>query len=242
MTGSLLAEPYPSADEWRKLVEQFSSEGIAHKLLLAQVPYVFKDEPLKFALFRKTIADAFSVDPSNVFIVGSAMAGRSLKGSDIDKEYSTDSDIDTLVISEPLFTSYVMKSLSWVKQITKPDFSKTPPKSKDIPANNARYIGMLADNAEKGIWRPDSLPNDVPARIDFFQRFAEVSLKTLGLQLSEDTVAKVNGRVARSYDDAVRNLSASIHRLRNEFRGEKPEGVLDPVLDPNTDVAKAISG
>lgn len=241
MAGSLLATAYPTPDEWKKLVEDFSAEAIAHKLLLAHVPYVFREEPLKFALFRKTIADAFGVEPSSVFIVGSAMAGRSLKGSAINKVYSTNSDIDTLIVSEPLFTNYVMKSLTWVKQLTKPDFTQKPPKSHDIPSSQARYVGMLADNSEKGIWRPDSLPNEVPARIEFFQRFSEVSLQTLGLQLSEDTVAKVNGRIARSYDDAARNLAASIYRLRNEFRGTKADETIDPVIDPDIDVENVIA-
>src|SRR5690554_1680065 len=129
MAGSLLATPYPTAEEWKKLVEEFSPEAIAHKLLLAHVPYVFRDEPLKFALFRKTIADAFGVEPSNDFIVGSAMAGRSLKGPKIENTYSSKSDIDTLIISEHLFTSYVMKSLAWVKDITRPDFTGKIPKS-----------------------------------------------------------------------------------------------------------------
>jgi hypothetical protein len=57
------------------------------------------------------------------------MAGRSLKGSGIEREYSSKSDIDTLIISEHLFTRYVMKSLAWIKDITKPDFSSRPPKS-----------------------------------------------------------------------------------------------------------------
>lgn len=220
MPGSLLATEYPTEEEWKRLVEEFSPEAIAHKLLLSHVPYVFRQEPLKFALFRKTIADAFNVEPNSVFIVGSAMAGRSLKGSKISQLYSSKSDIDTLIISEPLFTSYVMKSLGWVKEITKPDFNQRPPKSPSIDDQKVRYIGLLADNAQKGIWRPDSLPNDVSARLEFFERFSAVSLKTLGLQLSDDTVAKVNGRIARSFDDAVRNLSASISRLRKEFRGE----------------------
>jgi hypothetical protein len=240
MAGSLLAEPYPDEHKWKRLVEEFAPDAIAHKLLLAHVPYVFRDEPLKFALFRKTIADAFDVEPSNVFIVGSAMAGRSLKGSQITKIYSSKSDIDTLIISEHLFTTYVMQSLSWVKEITKPDFTHKPPKAPPIPAENARYVGMLADNAEKGIWRPDSLPRNVEARIDFFRRFSDVSLKTLGLQLSDDTVAKVNGRIARSFEDAVQNLASSISRLRREFRGEASEQTVDPILDPDTDVAEAI--
>jgi len=200
-------------------------------MLLASVPYVFRDEPLKFALFRKTIADAFGVDPSSVFIVGSAMAGRSLKGSALSKEYSTKSDIDTLIISEHLFTSYVMRSLGWVKEITKPDFSKKPLKSPEISSDNSKHLGWLSESAHKGIWRPDSLPNDAEARIDFFDRFSAVSLKTLGLQLSDDTVAKVNGRIARSFDDAVKDLSFSIYRLRKELRGER----VDPILEAPSD-------
>ena len=218
MTGSLLSTPYPSADQWKLLIEQFAPEAIAHKLLLAHVPYVFREEPLKFALFRRTIADAFDVEPTNVFIVGSAMAGRSLKGGEIEREYSASSDIDTLIVSETLFTSYVMESLEWVKEITKPDYTGAQPMTPEIPTNNAKFVGWLASHAYKGIWRPDSLPQESTARRDFFSRFAAVSLKTLGLQLSEDTVAKVNGRVARSFEDAVRDLSGSLARLRTEFR------------------------
>jgi len=45
------------------------------------------------------------------------------------------------------------------------------------------------------------------------------------LQLSDDTVAKVTGRIARSFEDAVKDLAHNIHRLRREFRGEKVEPV-----------------
>ncbi len=221
--GSLLSRPYPTEAEWRKLLEQFSPEAIAHKLLLAHIPFVFREEPLKYSLFRRTIADAFDVEPSSVFIVGSAMAGRSLKGKALSKSYSSESDIDTLIVSESLFTSCVMGSMAWLKDLTRPDFSQTPPVSPELDAHKTKHIGWLSDSAEKGIWRPDSLPNDATTRIDFFEKFASVSLKTLGLQLSEDTVAKVNGRVARSFDDAANDLSHSIFRLRKELRGEPAE-------------------
>ncbi|MCR6657745.1 MAG: hypothetical protein NVV63_18495 [Opitutus sp.] len=221
MPSSLLATPYPTADEWRKLVEQFSPEAIAHKLLLAHVPYVFRSEPLKYALFRKTIGDAFKVDPTSVFIVGSAMSGRSLKGRDIEKVYSPESDIDTLIVSEHLFASYVMRSLEWTKEITEPTRQAgSNPVSPSLPPEQVKHVGWLSLYACKGIWRPDSLPNEAEVRQDFFDKFAQVSLKTLGLQLSDDTVAKVNGRVARTFDDAVRDLAGSIARLRREFAEE----------------------
>jgi hypothetical protein len=218
MSGSLLATAYPSPQEWRQLLKQFDAKAIAHKLLLAHIPYVFREEPLKFALFRRTIADAFRVEPSNVFIVGSAMAGRSLKGDAIDEMYSSESDIDTLIVSEHLFTSYVMKSMEWLNDVTKPDFSKTPLESPVVGRDLSKFIGWLSMHACRGIWRPDSLPREAPVRNEFFDSFADVSLKTLGLQLSEDTVSRVNGRIARSFNDAVTDLASSLRRLEGELR------------------------
>lgn len=46
-----------------------------------------------------------------------------------------------------------------------------------------------------------------------------MSLKTLGLQLSDDTVAHVNGRIARSFEDAVGDLAQNIRRHKREFEG-----------------------
>jgi len=236
MVGSLLAKTYPDADEWRELVEKFTPSAVAHKLLLAHVPFVWKDEPLKFALFRRTVADAFGVQPTDVFVVGSAMAGRSLKGPEIDHVYSDGSDIDTLIVSENLFTSYVMKSLEWLRDVTKPTFNGSKSVSPSLLPEQVKNVGWFSQAACRGIWRPDSLPKNAPARQEFFGRFSEVSLKTLGLQLSDDTVAKVNGRVARSFHDAVEDLAGSILRLRNEFRGEQDDAE-PPELPPSKDGA-----
>jgi len=217
---TLLAVDYPSADEWRSLLKTFSSEAVAHKMLLSTVPYVFRDEPLKFALFRRTIAESFGVRPTDIFIVGSALAGRSLKGHAIDKEYtpSSDSDIDTLIISEHLFATYVMRSFEWVKEVTASEENEggkyEPP---TLSADEVTQIGRLSLNACKGVWRPDALPQGAVAREEFFNKFGSASLNVLGLQLSEDTVSRVNGRIARSFDDAVRDLASSIRRLKYEL-------------------------
>jgi len=234
MPGSLLSTAYPNPDQWKQLVKQFDAKAIAHKLLLAHIPFVFKDEPLKFALFRRTIADAFRIEPSNVFIVGSAMAGRSLKGKEIGKEYSSESDIDTLIVSEHLFTSYVIRSMDWLNEVSKPEFHKgKQPTSPVIPSDICKYIGWLSMHACKGIWRPDSLPPEATIRKEFFAKFGDVSLKTLGLQLSEDTVARVNGRVARSFDDAVSDLVNNINRLKWELEligaGKEPPPSIEDV-------------
>jgi len=224
---TLLAVDYPSAEEWRSLLKIFSSEAVAHKMLLATVPFVFRDEPLKFALFRRTIAESFGVRPTDIFIVGSALAGRSLKGHAIEKEYtpSSDSDIDTLIISEHLFASYVMRSFEWVKEVTAPEENDGGKyEAPTLTSEQITQIGRLSLNACKGVWRPDALPQGAIAREEFFNKFGSASLDVLGLQLSEDTVSRVNGRIARSFDDAVRDLASSIRRLKYELDHEMKKG------------------
>jgi hypothetical protein len=215
---SLLSRPYPDAEQWKKLLSAFSPEAIAHKLLLASVPYVFRKEPLKFALFRKTIADAFNVDPTDIFIVGSALAGRSLKAKELSKEYSADSDIDTLIISESLFTSQVMRSLQWVSTVTAPDYDKGQRKAPELSPETIIQISRLSMHACRGIWRPDSLPKGAQVREEFFEKFNSVSLKVLGLQLSEEAVEKVFGRVARSFECAVADVAQSLERLSHDLQ------------------------
>lgn len=199
-------------------MQNFSHEAIAHKLLLAHTPFVFKSEPAKYSVFRKIVADEFRVHPTDVFIVGSAMVGRSPKGKEIDKLYSPKSDIDALIVSESLFTSLLMQSQEWVREVTKSKKQATGSyQAPVLEKPTIDSLNRLAENACKGIWRPDSLPGKAQAREDFFARFSKISFQTLGLQLSDDTVAKVNGRVARSFDCAVTDLANSVYRLKKEF-------------------------
>lgn len=229
---TLLAIDYPTATDWKNLLKSFSPEAIAHRLLLSSVPYVFRDEPLKFALFRKTIAEAFNVRPTDIFIVGSALAGRSLKGHAIEKEYSVESDIDTLIISEHLFATYIMRSFEWVKDVTAPEDKDEAYKPPELSPEVVTQIGRLSVNACKGIWRPDSLPQGAQAREEFFNKFNAASLNVLGLQLSEDTVSRVNGRIARSFDDAVRDLAGSLRRLRYELESVGKTGTAQKEKSP----------
>ncbi|HKM83422.1 MAG TPA: hypothetical protein VJY15_20990 [Candidatus Acidoferrum sp.] len=125
-------------------------------------------------MFRKIVAQEFDVHPTDVFIVGSAMAGRSLKGKFIDKVYSPASDIDALIVSEPLFTSLLMQSLEWLRDVSKSQ--KQEDSSYEVPTllrQDIEALNKLAENACKGIWRPDSLPGRAQAREDFFSRFSQ---------------------------------------------------------------------
>jgi len=110
-----------------------------------------------------------------------------------------------------------MRSFEWVKDVTSPEDKEEAYKPPELTPEAVSQIGRLSLNACKGIWRPDSLPQGAQAREEFFNRFNAASLNVLGLQLSEDTVSRVNGRIARSFDDAIRDLAGSLRRLRYEL-------------------------
>ena len=87
-----------------------------------------------------------------------------------------------------------------------------------LDKDTTKSLNFFAFQAQKGIWRPDAfVKKSAKPRQDFFSRFKSISLQTLGLQLSDDTVAKVNGRIARSFEDAVKDLGGSLYRLQKEF-------------------------
>jgi hypothetical protein len=110
-----------------------------------------------------------------------------------------------------------MRSFDWIKEITAPEESHGPYKAPTLPPETVTQLGRLSLNASKGIWRPDSLPQGADAREEFFNRFNAASLDVLGLQLSDDTVSRASGRIARSFEDAVRDLAGSLRRLRYEL-------------------------
>src|SRR5690606_15110826 len=80
-----------------------SHEVLAKVFLLEGTPYVFKDSPMKYVIFREQVADRFDVGSQDVCIVGSAKLGYSPSVHKFGTPFNDTSDVDVVVISEPLF-------------------------------------------------------------------------------------------------------------------------------------------
>src|SRR5437667_8315008 len=75
---TLLRIEWPTADQFRQLLDSFPAEVLARRYLIGGVPHLFKDDPVKYIALRETIARALDIGHHDVGIVGSARIGLTL--------------------------------------------------------------------------------------------------------------------------------------------------------------------
>src|SRR6266700_8357545 len=94
----------PPADKFRELVTKIDSHQVLSKVFLLEgVPYVFQKSPMKYVIFREQVADRFEIGSQDVCIVGSAKLGYSPSSYKFGTLFAETSDVDVVIISEPLF-------------------------------------------------------------------------------------------------------------------------------------------
>src|SRR6266481_4019377 len=80
-----------------------SHRGLAKVYILEGTPYVFAASPMKYVIFREQVADRFEVGSQDVCIVGSAKLGYSPGSHRFGTPFAETSDVDVVIIAEPLF-------------------------------------------------------------------------------------------------------------------------------------------
>src|SRR5712691_6726218 len=94
----------PKPDDFRELVTRIDSHEVLSKVFLLEgVPYVFQKSPMKYVIFREQVAERFGVGSQDVCIVGSAKLGYSPSPHKFGTPFEQTSDVDVVLISEPLF-------------------------------------------------------------------------------------------------------------------------------------------
>lgn len=94
----------PTAEEFRELIVRTDSHRVLAKVFLLEgTPHVFAKSPMKYVIFREQVADRFGVGSQDVCIVGSAKLGFSPSPYKYGTPFSETSDVDIVIISQPLF-------------------------------------------------------------------------------------------------------------------------------------------
>ena len=75
---TLLRIEWPTADQFRQLLDSFPAEVLARRYLIGGVPHLFKDDPVKYISLRETIARSLDIGHHDVAVVGSARIGLTL--------------------------------------------------------------------------------------------------------------------------------------------------------------------
>jgi hypothetical protein len=90
----------PTPDQFKDLVVKIDSHAVLAKVFLLEgVPYVLRDSPMKYIIFREQVAERFGIGSQDVCIVGSAKLGFSPSVHQFGRPFSDTSDVDVVVIS-----------------------------------------------------------------------------------------------------------------------------------------------
>jgi hypothetical protein len=102
---SLLAgQKTPTSEEFKQLILALDNHRVLAKVfLLKGTPFVFENRPMKYVIFREQVADRFEIGSQDVCIVGSAKLGYSPSPQKFGTPFAETSDVDVVIISEPLF-------------------------------------------------------------------------------------------------------------------------------------------
>lgn len=156
------------------LIAEFKSDAankgippveIVRKYITFGVPYVFGENQYKYYGLKSKLAARFDVNPNHVHMVGSAKLGFSLAPYQLWKRFDDESDIDMVIISEPLFMKF------W-KELHEFNISTTP----RTEAENTMYQKFLK-YFFKGWLRPDLFPFNYPGKEEWFRFFQSVSYR-----------------------------------------------------------------
>ncbi|MEC1698028.1 hypothetical protein [Schinkia azotoformans] len=98
-----------------KLIKEFQEKldnpsipilDIVQRHLTYGTPVAFKDDEDTYFEIKKRIATQFDIAPEDVFMVGSGKLGFSLNTDQLWKPYDEESDMDMVIVSDKVFSSF----------------------------------------------------------------------------------------------------------------------------------------
>jgi hypothetical protein len=226
----------PTAEEFKHLVLALDNHRVLAKVFLLEgTPYVFEKSPMKYVIFREQVADRFNIGSQDVCIVGSAKLGFSPSPHKYGQPFSETSDVDVVIISEPLFYkgSGCLFSVvnEWGPSVYEIKSAKpgSPPK---VGIEEWRKVKDAIRNFVYENFNPGLLPPDHPLRSEIFENMASTSGLFLALE-PQVFISKIRGRVFRTWKAAEDYYSNTLREAKYQFAGEKE---VVPELEDSQDV------
>lgn len=223
----LTGEKTPSADKLKQLILAFDNHRVLAKLFLLEgTPYVFTSRPMKYVIFREQLADRFGIGSQDVCIVGSAKLGYSPSAHKWGQPFAETSDVDVVLISEPLFYKGSAELFATLNDLP-PSVGSVrfalDAKSKTPPTVEPRDWVKVKDSIRNfvyGNFNPGLLPNDHPLRKDVFEKMPSTAALFVALE-PQVFVSKIRCRVFRTWKTAEDYYSNTLREAKYQFQGEK---------------------
>lgn len=174
---------------------------IVRKHLLHGLPFVFDQREDDYFEFRNTIAQNFGIGFHEVFIVGSSKLGYSYHK---DSKFSTNSDIDVVIVCENLFEKFHEQICEFQYAIDKALFT--------VNKYEMERYNLFLKYMAKGWLRPDKIPERFILKgikkewFDFF--------KTISYGKSSVGDYKVSGGLFKNYDYLEKYYTNSLKSIK----------------------------
>jgi len=230
----------PSAEELKQLFTTVDSHDVLTKVFLLQgVPFVFEKSPMKYVIFREQVAERFGVGSQDIRIVGSAKLGYSHTAHKYGVPFSETSDVDVVVISDPLFYrgsralfTVLNQEGPTVYEVRK--YTGEGGEQPKVSLETWKRVKEATRNFVYENFNPGLLPGDHPLRIEIFGKISSTAGLFLALE-PKVFVSKIRCRIFRSWKAAEDYYSNSLREARNYFAGLTD---VEPELEDTTDLVQ----
>lgn len=181
-------------------------EELAELLLATPIPWFFIDKygeqaSSKYSEFKVYIANKFKVTVNNVSLAGSAWLGYSLTPKKHFRDFTENSDVDIVIVSQKIFNSF------WDCYF------------KELTAGS--LCGEIYVNLSKNTFkRFVDYKADEPLNISqsFYKNFRkQINGYARDLQVNFDFPSRIGYRVYRSWEDYKLNIIHNIRDLKERF-------------------------
>lgn len=196
---TLLRVEWPSAEQFRQLLESFPAEVLARRYVIGGTPHLFKDDPIKYISLRETIANALGIGHHDVGIVGSARIGLTLSAHKGWSLFAMGHDIDVAIVSDRLVSEGLDAFARRVAELPLRT-GRAGDDEADVDAADLREIQRAARNYAAGYLTPETFPEDEPFRTKLGAALNPVTTQLLAMT-PVGPVSRLRARVFRSWHD-----------------------------------------
>ena len=184
----LTGQKTPTSEEFKQLILALDNHRVLAKVFLLEgTPFVFENRPMKYVIFREQVADRFEIGSQDVCIVGSAKLGYSPSSHKFGTPFADTSDVDVVIISEPLFYRGSKQLFETLNQLEPSVFSvrSSFEKSKTVPVVDLDDWVKVKESIRNFVYQnfnPGLLPPNHPLRREIFENMASTSGLFLALE------------------------------------------------------------
>ena len=238
----LAGQNRPKPEEFKKLILQLDNHEILAKVfVLDGTPYVFEKSPMKYMVFKEQVAERFRVGSHDVCIVGSAKLGFSPSPHKFGTLFHEKSDVDVVIISEPLFNHASRELFAVLNQIEPATYKIRPFLSDNGSKKGSQPLVDLGDwkTVKEAIrnfvfqnFNPGLLPYDHPLRREIFDNIGSTAGLFLALE-PQVFVSKIRGRIFRTWKAAENYYADDLRQAKRSFEGAED---VEPDLDETDEV------